>query len=78
MTGKRFLNPAAKIVLCALGMLIMGYFLVSSVLSESFGDKTDVARVIVFLGFTYLLIQSVKDLVVRPKGARSASSRETD
>lgn len=78
MTGKKFLNPGSKIALCAVGMLIMGYFLVSSALSESFGDRTDIVRVIVFLGFTYLLIRSVRDLVVRPQGSRSARSRETE
>jgi hypothetical protein len=77
MAGKKFLNPVVKVGLCAVGMLIMGYFLVSSVSSGSFGDRTDIARLIVFVGFAYLFIRSIADVVAQRK-VRSAPSREMD
>lgn len=63
MAGKKFLHPLTKVGLCAAGMLLMGYFLVPSLLSGSLADQTDIVRLLVFLGFTYLLIRSIMDFV---------------
>lgn len=65
MVGKKFLNPILKIVICVLGMLAMGYFLYPSVLSGTFEDNLTIVRSLVFLGFTYLLVQSIKQILGR-------------
>jgi hypothetical protein len=67
MAGKKFLHPVAKVAVCAAGMLIMAYFLVPSFLDGSFGDRTDVVRLLVFLGFTYLLVRSIMDLISKER-----------
>lgn len=68
MQGKRFLNPIVKIVLCVAGMLTMGYFLYPVLLGSSPWDRLAIVRGLVFLGFTYLLIRSIRDLS-RPGGS---------
>ena len=67
MTGKKFLNPTSKIILCALGMLIMAYFLYADLSAGAFNDRVTILRMLVFLGFAYLLVQSVREFV-RPPG----------
>lgn len=67
MPGKRFLNPVVKIILCAAGMVTMGYFLYPVVLSDSPVDRLVLVRGLVFLGFAYLLAQGIRDLR-RPDG----------
>jgi hypothetical protein len=63
MSGKKFLNPVLKIAICVAGMFVMGYFLYPSVLSGTVEDNLTIVRVLVFLGFTYLLVQSVKEML---------------
>jgi hypothetical protein len=63
MAGNKFLNPLLKIVLCMLGMLAMGYFLYPEIESGNFSDNLTVIRALVFLGFTYLLVNSVRDIL---------------
>ncbi len=62
MQGKSFLNPIVKIILCTIGMATMGYFLYPVLQSASPLDRLAVVRGLVLLGFTYLLVQSIKDL----------------
>jgi hypothetical protein len=63
MAGKKFLNPLLKSTLCALGMIILGYFLYPSVSTGTIEDGTTLLRLIVFLGFGYLLVQSLRDVL---------------
>jgi len=63
MAGKKFLNPILKIVLCLVGMMLMGYFLYGSIQAGEPSDRVTIVRALVFLGFTYLLVQSIKDLM---------------
>jgi hypothetical protein len=63
MAGKKFLNPILKIAICVTGMLVMGYFLYPAALSGTIGDNLTIVRALVFLGFTYLLVQSIKQMV---------------
>ncbi len=65
MAGKKFLNPILKIVICITGMLVIGYFLYPSVRSGIIEDNSTVLRALVFLGFTYLLVQSIKQMIDR-------------
>lgn len=63
----KFLNPILKIVLCLGGMAVMGYFLYPSLVGGNFSDGLTLGRGLVFLGFTYLFIQSIRELVGRPR-----------
>jgi hypothetical protein len=65
MAGKKFLNPILKAAICVAGMFVMGYFLYPAALSGTIEDNLTIVRVLVFLGFTYLLIQSVKQMLER-------------
>jgi len=61
MAGKKFLNVYVKILLCLLGMGIMAYFIYPSVQAGEFSDYLTIARALVFLGFCYLLVQSIRE-----------------
>ena len=65
MNGKKFLNPYAKVILCVLGILIIGYYVLIQIQSGLIYDNLliFIIRVIVLLGFTYLLVRSIADLV---------------
>lgn len=63
MAGKKFLNSYLKIVICSLGMAVMAYFLYPAMQSGEFSDKLNVIRGLVFIGFAYLLVQSVKEVL---------------
>jgi hypothetical protein len=65
MAGNKFLNPILKMVICLIGMLVMGYFLYPSVKSGIIEDNLTVLRALVFLGFTYLMVQSIKQIIER-------------
>ena len=63
MAGNKFLNPILKIAICITGMFVMGYFLYPSVQSGVIVDNVTILRALVFLGFTYLLVQSIKQII---------------
>ncbi len=63
MAGKNFLNPILKVAICVLGILVMGYFLYPSVVSGTVEDNLTIVRGLVFLGFAYLLVQSIKQIL---------------
>jgi hypothetical protein len=63
MLGKEFLNPTLKIILCLAGMVVMGYYLNDAIQTETFSDKLTIVRALVFLGFSFLLVRSVKDMI---------------
>lgn len=65
MAGNKFLNPLLKVILCSLGMIVMGYFLYFSMKDGAAYDHLTIARVLVFLGFTYLLVQSLRQVLRR-------------
>lgn len=65
MAGKKFLNPFLRIAICIMGMLVTGYFLYPSVQSGTVEDSLTVMRALVFIGFTYLLGQSIKQMLER-------------
>ncbi len=67
MVGRKFLNPYLKITLCSAGMILMGYFLYSPIEDGTSYDYLTIARVLVFLGFTYLLAQTLRELLRNPK-----------
>jgi len=63
MAGKRFLNSYLKIVICVLGMAAMGYYLYPAFETGDLTEKLNVIRGLVFIGFAYLFIQSVKEVL---------------
>jgi hypothetical protein len=65
MAGKSFLNPILKIVLCSIGVLVMGYFVYGSVQAGEISERITIIRALVLVGFAYLLVQSVKELVIQ-------------
>ncbi len=65
MAGNKFLNPILKMAICISGMFVMGYYLYPSVLSGTIEGNLTIVRALVFLGFTYLLVQSIKQLLER-------------
>ncbi|AFM23041.1 hypothetical protein [Desulfomonile tiedjei] len=67
MAGLKFLNPILKIMICVAGMVIMGYYLYDS-LAQGLYETITLIRALVFVGFCYLLVQSVGDLMKDKKG----------
>lgn len=67
MAGAKFLNSILKIVLCAVGMTVMGYALYPSIEAEKFADALTIVRGLVFLGFGYLFVQSIRELLGQRK-----------
>ena len=69
MAGKKFLNPLIKVIICLLGLLILGYFIHAPLRQVIFGDGTAdkilVLRVLVMIGFLYLLAQSIREIIKR-------------
>lgn len=63
MAGKRFLNSYLKIVICLLGMAAMVYFLYPAIDAGTLTDRLNLIRGLVLLGFTYLFVQSVKEVL---------------
>ncbi len=63
MSGKRFLNPFLKVVLSLIGMSAMGYQLYLWLGSDAAYDNLAIVRALVFLGFSYLLVQSVRQIL---------------
>jgi uncharacterized protein YneF (UPF0154 family) len=58
MQNKQFLTPAVRIVICLLGMLIMGYFIVEDFRSGAPADTVLYVRIGVFCAFGYFLIRT--------------------
>ena len=63
MAGKNFLNPVLKATLCSVGTASMAYLLIPQVWSGGPYDYLTLVRALVLLGFVYLLIQTVKDIL---------------
>jgi TRAP-type mannitol/chloroaromatic compound transport system permease small subunit len=62
MAGLKFLNPILKIMICIAGMVIIGYYLYGS-LSQGLHETITLVRALVFAGFSYLLVQSIGELI---------------
>ncbi|MFH1115276.1 MAG: hypothetical protein V1792_15305 [Pseudomonadota bacterium] len=62
MAGKKFLNPVGKIILCLIGMLVLGCFLLPAVQSGDYGGPITILRALVFLAFAVLLVRSIAEI----------------
>ena len=65
MAGVRFLNPYLKVVICFIGMSLMVYFLYLDILAGHLYDIAIIGRVLLFVGFVYLLVKTVKQIIGR-------------
>jgi hypothetical protein len=63
MLGKKFLNPFLKIVLSLIGMIAVGYQLYVWHMSGAAYDNLTIVRALVFVGFSYLLVQSARQIL---------------
>jgi ABC-type Fe3+ transport system permease subunit len=63
MAGKQFLNPFLKLVLCVFGTSLIGFYVYESVISGANHDATFFVRILVLLGFIYLLFQSAREII---------------
>ncbi|MFH0959765.1 MAG: hypothetical protein V1897_13795 [Pseudomonadota bacterium] len=67
MAGKKFLNPTIKIVICVSALTLLGYFVIDPLQDAIFRngpiDKFLIGRILVMMGFVYLLIQSLRELL---------------
>lgn len=70
MAGKKFLNPIGKMILCLIGMLVMGYFLLPAIQSGDYDDRMTIVRGIVFLAFSILLVRSIAEAWHGPDSER--------
>jgi hypothetical protein len=66
MSGKRFLNPFLKVVLSLIGMSAVGYQLYIWFGSGEPYDTLTIVRGLLFAGFLYLFLQSLRQLMSRP------------
>ena len=74
MAEKRFLNPIVKSFVCVAGMAIMGIFTYPVLRDGIERDSMFYARSLVFCGFAYLLIQTIKQVLHREKDHSTLSS----
>lgn len=66
MKNKKFLNPKARIIICAMGIMIIGYFIFEDFSSSKTMDGTFYVRVFVFCAFGFFLVRSI----IQSMGAR--------
>ncbi|MGO9120186.1 MAG: hypothetical protein ACLQPD_21550 [Desulfomonilaceae bacterium] len=74
MAGDKFLNPILKAALCSIGTVTMGYLVIAQIGAGGPYDHLAFARVLVLLGFLYLLAQSIRQILQR----RENSTIKTD
>jgi hypothetical protein len=63
MVGKTFLNPILRLIICGAMMLVLGHYLYPALTSGDVSERMTIVRGLVFLGFTYLFVQSVRELL---------------
>lgn len=63
MAGKQFLNPFLKLILCIFGTSLIGFYVYESVISGTTADSIFFVRILVLLGFIYLLFQSAREVI---------------
>jgi hypothetical protein len=58
MAKKEFLNPAIRALICAIGMIVMGYFIMQDLNAPGPLDRVTYVRIAVFGAFAYFLIRT--------------------
>ena len=62
MAGDKFLNPILKAALCSIGTVTMAYLVIAQIGAGGPYDYLAFARVMVLMGFLYLLVQSIRQI----------------
>ncbi len=64
MAGKKFLNPTIKIMICLSAITVLGYLVVQEAIFQNDPvNKFLIGRILVMIGFVYLLVQSLRELL---------------
>ena len=75
MAGDKFLNPILKAALCSIGIATMAYLVIAQIGAGGPYDYLAFARVMVLLGFLYLLVQSIRQILQRRENSTIKSNR---
>jgi len=73
MAPLKFLGTRTKVVICLVGIALMGYFLYPSIQEGFTADSVTILRVIVLLGFAYFLVKNVQDILTGSDDKRGSS-----
>ena len=63
MAGLKFLGAQTKVVICVIGMALMGYYLYPSIQEGFVLDSVTIFRVIVFVGFAFFLVKNLRAML---------------
>ena len=74
MAGDKFLNPILKAAVCSIGTVIMAYLVIVQIGAGGPYDHLAFARILVLLGFLYLLVQSVRQIFQRRENSTVKSN----
>jgi hypothetical protein len=74
MAGDKFLNPILKAALCSIGTVTMAYLVIAQIEAGGPYDHLAFARILVLLGFLYLLVQSVRQIFQRRENSTVKSN----
>ena len=76
MAGDKFLNPILKAALCSIGTVTLAYLVIAQIGAGGPYDYLAFARVLVLLGFLYLLVQSIRQIFQSRENSTINSNRK--
>ncbi len=76
MAGDKFLNPILKAALCSIGTVTLAYLVIAQIGAGGPYDYLAFARVMVLLGFLYLLVQSIRQIFQSRENSTINSNRK--
>lgn len=75
MAGKQFIKRRFRIVICLLGMLVVGMTLYSELPERKLTDTVTLLRIGVFLGFAFFLTKSIVEILRRKQAGEMDNVR---
>jgi hypothetical protein len=73
MAGLKFLGGQTKVVICVIGMALMGYYLYPSIQEGFVADGVTILRVMVFVGFAFFLVKNLQAIFTGSGDSRDSS-----
>jgi len=73
MAALKFLSAQTKVVICLIGMALMGYYLYPSIQEGFVADGVTILRVIVFVSFAFFLVRNVQAIFMDSGDSRGPS-----
>lgn len=73
MAGLKFLGVHTKVMICVIGMALMGYYLYPSIEEGFVADTVTILRVIVFVGFAFFFARNVQAIFTGSGQSRDSS-----